>query len=64
MFSHGCVGCDGMTEHGQASPMGTPSICVLVAGHIGVKLSMSVFHSVGRGMIGTDDAWVVGWERR
>jgi len=64
MFSHGWVGCDGMTEHGQASPMGTPSICVLVAGQMGVKLSMRVFQSVGRGIMGTDDACVVGCERR
>jgi hypothetical protein len=60
MFSQGCVGCDGMTEQGHASPMGTPSICVLVAGQMGVRLSMSVFHSVGNGMMGTDEACVVG----
>ena len=53
-----------MTEHGQASPMGNPSICVREAGQMGVKLSMRVFQSVGRGMMGTDEACVVGCESR
>lgn len=56
MFSQGCVGWDGITEHGHASPMGIPSIWVRVAGQIGVKLSMSVFQRVGRGTIGTEEA--------
>lgn len=41
-----------------------PSICVRVAGQIGVRLSMRVFHSVGKGMMGTDDACVVGCESK
>ena len=53
-----------MTEHGHASPIGMPSIWVRVAGQMGVRLSISVFQRVGRGMMGTDEAWVVGWERR
>jgi hypothetical protein len=53
-----------MTEQGHASPMGTPSICVRVAGQMGVRLSISVFHRVGRGMMGTEEAWVVGCDSR
>jgi len=64
MFSQGCVGCEGMTEHGHASPIGNPSIWVRVAGQMGVKLSISVFQSVGRGMMGTEEACVVGCESK
>jgi hypothetical protein len=64
MFSQGCVGCEGMTEHGHASPIEMPSICVLVDGQIGDKLSMSTFHRVGSGIMGTDDACVDGWDSK
>lgn len=64
MFSHGCVGCEGITEQGHASPRGIPSICVREAGQMGARLSMRTFQSVGRGMIGTEEACVDGCERR
>jgi hypothetical protein len=64
MFSQGWVGCEGMTEHGHASPIEIPSICVRVAGQMGVRLSMSVFHSVGSGIMGTEEAWVVGCDSK
>lgn len=62
MDSQGCT--EGIIESGQASPMETPSTCVRVAGQIGARQSMRRFQKVGRRTIGTEAAWVVGWERR
>jgi hypothetical protein len=56
MFSQGCVGCEGITEQGHASPIEMPSICVRVAGQMGDRLSMRVSQSVGSGIIGTEEA--------
>jgi len=56
MFSQGCVGWEGMIEHRQASPIEMPSICVRVDGQIGDRPSIKTDHSVGRGMIGTEEA--------
>jgi hypothetical protein len=65
MFSHGCAGGDlGMLEQGHASPIGTPSKCVLDEGQIGSKPSISTSHKVGRRTMGTDAALVVGCDSR
>ena len=64
MFSQGCVGWEGMTEHRQASPIETPSICVRVDGQMGDRPSIKTDHSVEMGIIGTEEAWVEGCESR
>lgn len=65
MLSQGCAGGDcGRSEHGQASPTDTPSICVREAGQIDARPSISTDQSMGRGTIGTDEASVEGWESR
>lgn len=65
MFFHGSAGGEaGMAWHGHASPKLIPSICVLLAGQMLDNPSMSTDQSVGREMIGTDEACVVGCERR
>ena len=65
MFSHACAGGDaGIDEHGQASPMDTPSTCVREFGQILASPLIRTVHSVGMVMMGTDEAWVDGWERR
>lgn len=53
-----------MDEQRQASPRGTPPMLVLVAGQMLERPSMSTDHRVGRGTTGTEDACVLGWERR
>jgi hypothetical protein len=45
---------------GQASPSGTPSMLVRVAGQIGARPSIRTDHRVGRGMMGMEDARVLG----
>jgi hypothetical protein len=64
MDSQGALGCEGMMLKGQASPRLTLLMRVRVEGQIGARESMRVVHSVGRGMIGTEEATVVGWARR
>ena len=57
MFSQGWAGGDwGIEEHGQASPIDTPSICVREAGQIVERPLMSTAQRVGIVMIGTEDA--------
>lgn len=56
MFSQGWVGCEGMMEQGQASPMGMPSMIVRVAGQMGARPSIRTFQKVGRGTMGTEEA--------
>lgn len=53
-----------MEEQGQASPMETPTICVLDEGQILERPLMRTVQRVGTVMTGTDAACVVGWERR
>ena len=53
-----------MAEHGQASPKGTPLICVRVDGQIVASPLVRTVQSVGMVMIGTDEARVDGWDRR
>lgn len=62
--SHGALGCEGMMLKGQASPRLMLLIRVRVDGQIGARESMRVVHNVGRGMMGTDKATVVGWASR
>lgn len=50
-------------DKGQASPRGVLSIEVRV-GQMGARPSMRRVQRVGRRMMGMEDAWVVGWERR
>lgn len=57
-------GDDGIDEHGHASPNDMPSISVRVGGHTLPSPLIKTDQSVGMVMIGTDDAWVEGWERR
>ncbi len=65
MVSQGCVfGKTGIVERGQASPREVPSRVVRDWGQIGARPSMSTDHRVGRGTIGTEEAWVVGCESR
>ena len=65
MDSQGAAGGDcGIDVLGQASPNGTPSICVRLVGQTLIKPFISTSHSVGSVMMGTEDAWVVGCERR
>lgn len=65
MFSHGCAGGDaGMAEQGHASPIDIPSTCVREGGHMGDSPSISTDHSVGMGIIGTEEARVDGCESR
>ena len=64
MFSHGWVGCDGITEQGQASPIETPSIWVRVGGQIGERPSIRTAQRVGTGITGTECAIVDGCDRR
>ena len=65
MVSHSALlGSRGMEERGQASPRLTPSTIVREAGQMGPRSSMSTCHRVGRGTIGTEEIWVVGWEIR
>jgi hypothetical protein len=54
----------GMEERGQASPRGVPSIAVREEGQIGARPSMRTDLRVGRMTMGTEEAWVVGWEMR
>jgi hypothetical protein len=63
MFSQG-GGDDGIAEQGHASPIDTPSIRVRVAGQIVDKPSIRTDQSVGSGIIGTEEAWVEGCDRR
>lgn len=53
-----------MDEHGHASPRDTPSIWVRVDGHTLERPLMRTFQRVGTVMIGTEEAWVEGCERR
>lgn len=64
MFSHGFVGWEGMTEHGHASPREMPSICVRVFGQMGDRPSIKAVQRVGRGIMGTEEACVVGWDSK
>jgi len=54
----------GIALQGHASPSGTPSSCVRVAGQMGARPSMRTDHRVGSGMTGTLDACVEGCESR
>lgn len=54
----------GMVDKGHASPSGVESIWVREAGQIGDSPSINTCHRVGKGTMGTEDAWVVGWERK
>jgi hypothetical protein len=58
------VGRRGRRASGQASPREVPSRVVREGGQMGAKPSMRTDQRVGRGMMGTEEAWVVGWERR
>jgi hypothetical protein len=65
MVSQGCVvGRTVIVERGQASPSEVPSRAVRDGGQIGARPSMSTDQRVGRGTIGTEEAWVVGCESR
>ena len=65
MVSHGWPGGDeGIEEHGHASPIATPSICVREFGQILARPLIKTAHRVGIVIIGTEEAWVDGCERR
>lgn len=65
MDSHNSAGGDwGREEHGQASPMETPSTCVRDEGQMLPNPSMRTLHNVGMVTIGTDDARVVGCDSK
>ena len=65
MVSQGCVvGRTGIVERGQASPREVSSRFVRDGGQIGARPSMRTDQRVGRGTIGTEEACVVGCERR
>lgn len=65
IVSQGCVvGRTGRVERGQASPREVPSRAVREGGQIGARPSMRTDQRVGRITMGTEEAWVVGWERR
>lgn len=65
MFSHDELGGDGgMDKHGQASPNGTPLICVRVEGQTVASPLVRTAQRVGMVMMGTDEARVDGWDRR
>ncbi len=67
MASHGAADEEedaGMVDKGHASPSGVESICVREGGQMGDNPSINTCHRVGKGTIGTEDAWVVGWERK
>lgn len=65
MVSQGCVvGVTGRVESGQASPREVLSRVVREGGQMGARPSMRTDQRVGRGTMGTEDAWVVGWEIR
>ena len=65
MVSHGwVVASEGRVESGQASPREVSSRFVRDGGQIGARPSMSTDQRVGRGTIGTEEACVVGCERR
>lgn len=49
-----------MEERGQASPRGVPSTAVREEGHMGARPSIRTDQRVGRTMMGTEEAWVVG----
>jgi hypothetical protein len=49
---------------GQASPMDVLSTLVREAGQIGARPSIRTDQSVGRGIIGIEEARVLGWDRR
>lgn len=53
----------GMEEHGQASPMETPSMAVR-DGQIEFKPVMRTFQRTGKMTMGVDDACVVGCDKR
>jgi hypothetical protein len=54
----------GMVERGQASPREVESISVREGGHIGARPSISTCQRVGSGTIGTEDACVVGCDKK
>ena len=49
---------------GQASPREVLSIFVRDAGQMGESPSMRTVQRTGRGTMGMEEAWVLGWERR
>lgn len=51
-------------ERGHASPREILFMDVRVEGQIGAREDMSVSQNVGTSIMGTEAAWVVGWERR
>jgi hypothetical protein len=51
-------------ERGHASPSEVLFMVVRVEGQIGAKDDIRVSQKVGRRIIGTEEAWVVGWARR
>jgi hypothetical protein len=54
----------GKVDRGQASPREVLSKAVREAGQIGARPSIRTDQRVGRGTMGTEEAWVVGWEIR
>ena len=53
-----------MLRQGQASPSGVPAREVREEGQMEPRPSMRTVQRVGRGMMGTEEARVEGWERR
>lgn len=63
MLSQALAGGDGgREEHGQASPIETPSTCVREGGQIAERPSIRTDQRVGIDTMGTEDARVDGWE--
>ncbi len=54
----------GMEAQGQASPRETPSICVREGGQTLARPLIRTDQRVGTVIMGTEEAWVEGWERR
>jgi hypothetical protein len=54
----------GMLRQDQASPSGVPAREVREEGQMEPRPSMRTVQRVGRGMMGTEEARVEGWERR
>lgn len=65
MFSQGWAsGGEGIEEQGHASPRETPAICVRDAGQMDARPSVRTLQRVGTVMMGAEEAWVDGCERR